>query len=131
MVVNVKQPVTSVTITQYRALIGCLSTCSQAAIPQGAGDASILAGKVTSLTWDDVKEATPTLQKLKETAIPLHVLKMVKKKSLLVFADACLSNLTDGRTQVSMLMGWVNTQTFRVVREVEFFYSRVAQQEAS
>ena len=99
---------------QYdRALIRCLSWCSRVAIPQGTGDASILVGKVTSLTWDDVKEANRTLQKLKETVVPLQVLKMDKKKSLLVFADASLSNLADGRTQVSMVMGWVNTQTFR------------------
>eukprot|EP00971_Amphidinium_carterae_P291424 5785768-Amphidinium_carterae.1 len=100
-------------VTQYRALLGALSWATRAAIPQGVGDCSILASQTTCLTWADVKELNLTLLKLQETVTKMRVMRMPEKKTLLVFCDASLSNLKDARTQVAMVMGWIDTETYR------------------
>eukprot|EP00971_Amphidinium_carterae_P313639 6233726-Amphidinium_carterae.1 len=108
-----KKEVTDTVVTQYRALIGALSWATRAAVPQGVGDCSILASQTTRLTWADVKELNRSLARLQETTPVLRVLKMPVEKTLMVFCDASLSNLKDGRTQVSMVMGWVSTKEYR------------------
>eukprot|EP00971_Amphidinium_carterae_P139108 2756919-Amphidinium_carterae.4 len=111
--VNMKQQITPEVVTQYRGLVGSLSWATRSAVPQGAGDASILAGRTTTLMWADVKEANRTLLELQKTAPTLQVISMPREKSIMVFSDASLSNLACGRTQVSMVMGWVDTAAYR------------------
>eukprot|EP00971_Amphidinium_carterae_P020190 397821-Amphidinium_carterae.1 len=50
---------------------------------------------------------------MQETVTTMRVIQMPRKKTLLVYCDASLSNLKDGRTQVSMVMGWVDTEKYR------------------
>eukprot|EP00971_Amphidinium_carterae_P335285 6471060-Amphidinium_carterae.1 len=111
--VNVKQEITTEVVTQYRGLVGSLSWATRSAMPQGAGDASILAGRTTTLMWADVKEANRTLLSLQQTAPTLQIVSMPREKSIMAFSDASLSNLACGRTQVSMVMGWVDTAEYR------------------
>eukprot|EP00971_Amphidinium_carterae_P174484 3458900-Amphidinium_carterae.1 len=110
---NKKEISTEGVVTQYRALIGALSWACRGAVPQGVGDCSILAAQTTSLTWADVKELNRSLMRLQETTPILRILKLPRGKTLLIFCDASLSNLKDGRTQVSMVMGWINTREYR------------------
>eukprot|EP00971_Amphidinium_carterae_P314476 6250901-Amphidinium_carterae.1 len=121
-----KKEVTDAVVTQYRALIGALSWATRAAVP-GVGDCSILA-QTTRLTWADIKELNRSLARLQETTPVLRVLKMPVEKTLMVFCDASLSNLKDGRTQVSMVMGWVSTKEYRDAGASKFsiqeWYSR-------
>ena len=111
--VKSNQEITEEVVTRYRGLVGALSWSSRAAVPQGAGDASLLASKVTSLSWDDVREANRSLKKLQETAPVLQVVGFKADKTLLIFVDASLSNHADGRTQMAMVMGWIDQKAFR------------------
>eukprot|EP00971_Amphidinium_carterae_P104075 2061131-Amphidinium_carterae.1 len=111
--VEAKRTVDAAVVTQYRALIGALSWATRAAVPHGVGDCSILASQTTCLEWSDVKELNRSLAKLKETVPILKVVKLPAEKSLIVFCDASLSNLKDGRTQISMVMGWMDTGEYR------------------
>eukprot|EP00971_Amphidinium_carterae_P178199 3534643-Amphidinium_carterae.1 len=95
------------TVKLFRGLLGALSWASRCAAPQSVAEASMLASKVSSLSWSDVRDATASLTRLKANICDLHIRGMSDDKILICYADASLSNHEDYRTQIGYVIGWV------------------------
>ena len=60
-------------ITQMRGVIGKLNWASREGMPQGAGDASLLAAKMPKPTVEDLTEANAAMRRLNANDVPLWI----------------------------------------------------------
>jgi len=84
-------------ITQMRGVIGKLNWASREGMPQGAGDASLLASTMPEPTIGDLTEANAALRRLTENDVPIWIRAIpLQDLSLVVFEDASLGNTKGG-----------------------------------
>eukprot|EP00971_Amphidinium_carterae_P062116 1229586-Amphidinium_carterae.1 len=109
--VKIKTTLGEDTVKLFRGLLGALSWASRCGAPQAVAEASMLASKVTQLTWQDVKEGNASLRRLKSNVCELVIHQMSNEKILICYADASLGNHEDHRTQIGYVMGWVEKKS--------------------
>ena len=92
-------------IRQMRGLVGKLNWASRQGMPQGAGDASILASILPTPCVKDLSEANAALRRLRQNdaelvikSIPLQML------VLLTFSDGSLGNAAGGSAQIGYII---------------------------
>eukprot|EP00971_Amphidinium_carterae_P154888 3071372-Amphidinium_carterae.1 len=60
--VHAKVEIDDEAVKQFRGLLGSLSWASRCGAPQTVAEASMLASRVTQLTWADVREGNASLR---------------------------------------------------------------------
>eukprot|EP00971_Amphidinium_carterae_P350893 6491795-Amphidinium_carterae.1 len=91
--------------TQYRGLIGSLTWASRMAMPQLAGEVSIMASRNNQATVLDALTVNAMLTKHIKTATPLVVRPIpLSEMAMLVFVDASLANVDSHRSQAGHLV---------------------------
>ena len=92
-------------ITMMRGLIGKLNWASREGMPQGAGDASLLASKMPNPTVEDLTEANAAMRRLLANDVPVWIRSIpFKDLGLIVFEDASLGNTKGGAAQIGHLV---------------------------
>ena len=92
-------------ITQMRGVIGKLNWASREGMPQGAGDASLLAAKMPKPTVEDLAEANAAMRRLIANDVPLWIRAIpLDDMSMVVFDDASLANAKGGSAQIGHLV---------------------------
>ena len=87
-------------IAGMRGLVGSLQWASRKGMPQGAGDASILASTFPQPKVSDLLEANAALRRLRQNDTPLRIRPIpLDKLKLITFADSSLANEAGGTTQ--------------------------------
>ena len=92
-------------ITQMRGVIGKLNWASREGMPQGAGDASLLAAKMPTPTVEDLTEANAAMRRLITNDVPVWIRAIpLDQLSMLVFDDASLANAKGGSAQIGHIV---------------------------
>ena len=92
-------------ITQMRGVIGKLNWATREGMPQGAGDASILAGTLPKPKVKDLQEANAALRRLIQNDTPIQIKAIpLERLRLLDFGDASLGNAGEGRSQIAHMI---------------------------
>ena len=92
-------------ITQMRGVVGKLNWSSREGMPQGAGDASLLAGTLPNPKVKDLTAANAALRRLIQNDVPLKIRPIpLERLVLLAFADSSLNNAGEGKAQLSNLL---------------------------
>eukprot|EP00971_Amphidinium_carterae_P332368 6466496-Amphidinium_carterae.1 len=98
-------PLTDEERTQYRGLIGSLTWASRMAMPQLAGEVSIMASRCNRATVMDAVLVNAMLAKHLKTATPIQVQPIpLDQLCLLAFVDASLANIEEHRSQAGHLI---------------------------
>ena len=89
-------------ITQMRGVVGKISCTAREGAPQGAGDASLLAGTFPQPKVKDLTAANAALRRLIENDVPIKIRPIpLERLVLLSFADSSLNNAGQGKAQLS------------------------------
>ena len=100
-------------ISAMRGLNGKISWVAREGMPQGSGDASILASKMPKPQVKDLQEANAALRRLLAHDIPITICPIpLERLRLAVFADANLGNAGRGKP----LLIWFARSTSRSLR---------------
>jgi len=92
-------------ITQMRGLVGKLNWASREGMPQGAGDASLLASTMPEPTVGDLTEANAAMRRLIQNDVPVWIRSIpLDVLGLVVFEDASLGNTKGGSAQIGHLV---------------------------
>ena len=74
-------------------------------MPQGAGDASLLASRMPNPCVEDLTEANAAMRRLIENDVPIWIRSIpLAELSLIVFEDASLGNTKGGSAQIGHLV---------------------------
>ena len=93
-------------IIQMRGICGKLNWASREGMPQGAGDASLLASRMPHPTVEDLTEANAAMRRLKANDVPIWIRSIpFADMSMVLFEDASLANNKGGAAQVGHLVG--------------------------
>ena len=88
-----------------RGVIGKLNWASREGMPQGAGDASLLAAKMPTPTVEDLTEANAAMRRLITNDAPVWIRAIpLDQLSMLVFDDASLANAKGGSAQIGHIV---------------------------
>ena len=88
-----------------RGVIGKLNWASREGMPQGAGDASLLASKMPTPTVEDLTEANAAMRRLIANDVPIWIRAIpFEDLSLVVFDDASLANTKGGFAQIGHIV---------------------------
>ena len=91
--------------TQMRGVGGILNWSGREGMPQGAGDASLLAGTLPTPKVKDLTNANAALRRLVAIDVPLKIRPSpLERLVLLSFADSSLNNAGQGRAQLSSIV---------------------------
>ena len=89
-------------ITQMRGVVGKISWTAREGAPQGAGDASLLAGTFPQPKVKDLTAANAALRRLIDNDVPIKIRPIpLDRLVLLSFADSSLNNAGQGKAQLS------------------------------
>lgn len=89
-------------VTQMRGVVGKISWTAREGAPQGAGDASLLAGTFPHPKVKDLTAANAALRRLIENDVPIKIRPIpLERLVLLSFADSSLNNAGQGKAQLS------------------------------
>ena len=89
-------------ITQMRGVVGKISWTAREGAPQGAGDASLLAGTFPQPKVKDLTAANAALRRLVDNDVPIKIRPIpLERLVLLSFADSSLNNAGQGKAQLS------------------------------
>ena len=92
-------------ITQMRGVVGKLSWASREGMPQGAGDASLLAGTMPTPKVRDLTAANAALRRLIQNDVPIQIKPIpLERLGLLTFSDSSLGNAGQGKTQLANMV---------------------------
>ena len=92
-------------IIQMRSLIGKLNWASREGMPQGAGDASLLASKMPTPTIEDLTKANAAMRRLMDNDVPVWIRSIpLQDMRMIVLADASLANTQGGSAQIGHLV---------------------------
>ena len=92
-------------IRQMRGVIGNLNWASRMGMPQGAGDASILAATLPTPTVQDLTDANAALRRLMQNDVPIKIQAIpLEHLRLLTFSDASHGNAKGGAAQIGHLI---------------------------
>ena len=92
-------------ITQMRGICGKLNWASREGMPQGSGDASLLASRMPNPTVEDLTEANAAMRRLKANDVPVWIRSIpFENMSSVLFEDASLANNKGGAAQVGHLV---------------------------
>ena len=95
-------PATPAEITQMRGVVGKLNWATREGMPQGAGDASLLASTLPNPVVKDLTNANAALRRLMHNDMPLHIRPIpFKRLGLLIFSDSSLGNAGQGKAQLA------------------------------
>ena len=98
---QLEPPATPQEVTGMRGLVGSLSWATREGMPQGAGEASLLAGSFPEPKVADLKEANASLKRLLQQDIPIPIRPIpLERLKLVVFADSSLANAGGGNSQI-------------------------------
>ena len=102
---NPKEKADAGEITQMRGLVGKLNWASREGMPQGAGDASLLASTLPNPNIEDLTEANAAMRRLIQNDVPVWIRAIpFADFSLVVFEDASLGNTKGGAAQIGHLV---------------------------
>ena len=102
-----------------RRLVGSLSWATREGVPQGAGEASLLASCFPEPDVKDLKEANASLARLLQQDVPLPIRPIpFDRVKLVVFADSNLANAGGGNSQICHMVCAVD-QTIREGKEAD------------
>ena len=88
-----------------RGLVGKLNWASREGMPQGAGDASLLASTLPNPNIEDRTEANAAMRRLIQNDVPVWIRAIpFADFSLVVFEDASLGNTKGGAAQIGHLV---------------------------
>eukprot|EP00971_Amphidinium_carterae_P065570 1299118-Amphidinium_carterae.3 len=101
-------------ITAFRGLLGKIMWSARCAAPQALAAASILASRVPTLKFQDMRDINQALQHLQATVMDIKIIGISPRSGgYAVYSDASLANLEDKRTQVAMVIGRINRDQLR------------------
>ena len=109
-------PATPAEITQMRGVVGKLNWASREGMPQGAGDASLLASTLPNPVVKDLTNANAALRRLMHNDMPLQIRPIpFKRLGLLTFSRTAVSKMLDkGRLSLPI---WFVERTRRFTLE--------------
>ena len=92
-------------ITQMRGVVGKLNWASREGMPQGAGDASLLAGTLPHPKVKDLTAANAALRRLIANDAPILINPIpLERLGLLTFSDSSLANAGQGKAQLANMV---------------------------
>ena len=92
-------------ITQMRGVVGKLNCASREGMPQGAGDASLLAGTLPTPKVKDLTAANAALRRLLQNDAPIQIKPIpLDRLGLLSFSDSSLGNAGQGKAQLANIV---------------------------
>ena len=101
-------------VSAMRGLMGKINWAVREAMPQGAGDASLLSGTLPNPKVSDLLEANAALRRLLAHDIPIRICSIpLKDLRLLLFSDSGLHNAGGGHSQTC----WMVCATNRLLME--------------
>ena len=93
-------------ITAMRGITGKLNRAARMAMPQVAGDASLLSGTMPQPKVKDLREANAALDRLVRNDLPITICSIPLERLVMVdFSDSSLANAGGGHTQLSHIIG--------------------------
>ena len=98
-------PCTPGEIRQMRGVVGKISWAARQGMPQGAGDASILASTLPTPKVKDLADANAALRRLTANDVPLRIISIpLEHLGLITFSDGSLGNAAGGSSQIGHIL---------------------------